>query len=325
MDSFTKIFYQNPDPVIEEILNKKSFLDLEDSDDLRNWYEAWTELNEIVANQSQLYQVYRWNYLQLINGIHILVNDTVMEVRDNETSKSVQTVLNGYAINMISLGSDLIEFLRGFHRHLSKRGCDVLTEFEQTANREFDDNFYYALLGELRNQAQHGQLLISTYKTEDGSLKACFDLEQIKGARLIKMNGKVRNRIDAAIRQLYDAQSPFARLSLTNALDAFHLSVSKLYLSFLEKLLPYAVEQVEATQKMIGHNRKLVREFPDGVLYLPLLENRTLHVIDAKPQSLIDCITDDIIHAKDDYADAKQKVEIWKGLIRPSKPATSSA
>ena len=84
----------------------------------------------------------------------------------------------------------MIDYLRSYYRHLRKQGINVLNDFELMANSLFDSNYYYSLLGELRNQAQHGQLLVSMYRTEAGELKACFDLEQLHRPRLYRMRDK---------------------------------------------------------------------------------------------------------------------------------------
>ena len=169
---FLSIPYQEPNPVVEEIMQSGSYLDLNDNQSLSEWFNDWIELSEIATNQSQLYHQYRWNYLQLINGIQAMLSDEIISTHDNGTNQTPQIVINGYVINFVSSGDNLIDYLRSYYRHLRKQGINVLNDFELMANSLFDSNYYYSLLGELRNQAQHGQLLVSMYRTEAGELKS---------------------------------------------------------------------------------------------------------------------------------------------------------
>lgn len=297
MNSFTLYSNQNPSPLVESILNEGAYLDLSENAEIDDWFNVWTDLNETVSAQSHLHRVYRWNYLQLTRGVHALANDTIASVADNATGEPPEIALNGYVMNMISSGSDLIKLARDLHNHLNKRGFSVLEKFELITSQELKDNFYFALLRELRNHAQHGQLLVSTYFNEDGLLKACFDLEQIKRARLIKKSKSVTEKIDAIIQQIYDSGGTVARLSFTHTIDAFHMNVLKLYICFLKALLPFASQQEEKAQGIIEAAREIIKESPDGTPYLPLMEGKTLHLVNADPKSLVNCIQNDLDRA----------------------------
>ena len=248
----------------------------------------WTEMARAVTDIHQLYHLYLWNLRQLLEGVRFSTNDQIIALRDNGTAESGRIIVNGYVMNVISYGVNLIESLRGFAKHEKQRGFTDAQRFEQVAKDEFDSNILYAIMSGLRNYAQHGQLLVSLYCGEYNCDRACFDLHQLSEPFLIKKRSLIIKKIQFLINQIEAEGSSPARLSLTYCIDSFNLSVHSLYSQFLRIFQTHIEDCAKLVNEKYKCEPRHIAKTPDNVSISILLdEDSTAHLHAGEPDQLI--------------------------------------
>lgn len=156
----------------------------------------WIPLSGALTSVDQLFDVYLWNYRQLTHGILMFDSGIVDGTTDNGTGMADRITVNAYAMNYVSNGVNLVEFLEAFCNAAKKDGYAEAQVFIDDLRREYDGNFNYALAHTLRNHAQHGQLIVSLCPDDNDRQHAGFDLYQLRNPIFFTNKELFEKRID---------------------------------------------------------------------------------------------------------------------------------
>lgn len=257
MDTFSQYRFTDSDSWIQDLIDEGRYFEYENSPELIEWINVDRFNTEI----NQLFRVYLWNYGQLVSGIKMYTNGVVEEVIDNGSDLPDNIIINGYAMNFVSAGMDLIKFLTSFCNS-SSNDFSYSDEFIKNTNKEFDTGLCYAMVAKLRDFAQHGQLIISEYCDTEGRKCIAFDLAQLLDPMFFNLSGAAKNRIKKAYEELSAITDGPVRISFPLTVDSFHVSVCKLYLDFIQNFLAHAEKVASAAQDILDSSEGKLLDNP---------------------------------------------------------------
>lgn len=309
MDAFTRYKFSDVDKWLMPFIEAERFFEYGSEPDL----EHWLELSRLVLDAQQLFEIYLWNYSQLVNGLHIYANGVVCEVLDNGSQQSDLIRVNGYTMNYISSGINLVNFLSAWCTHERKWGFGSCEAFKKLTNVEFDNNLNYALAYSLRNYSQHGQLIVSMHKDNGIDKQICFDLYQLLNPMFVDMNAKAERRMEELLEFLENRQDGVIRLSYTCLIDSFHQSICHLYCDFLKMLHPYVGDCMEKAQSVLDNSNERVLFDNERGFFSILLskqdEDYIAHLLIGKPEELASSLTANLETASKELAIAESNLE----------------
>lgn len=258
MDTTTQFSANALNPEIAVLIDNGRCFDYDTCAELQHW----TELSRFVTDVSQLFHVYRWNYAQLIRGIDIYTNGELEDVRDNGTLEPVEIIVNGYTMNMISSGRALVEFAEAFCDHATKQGLLKDNFLSGKLKNEFDSNFYYILACSLRDQSQHGQLIVSSTEDLNGALSLGFDIYQLINPAHFTVKTPFKTKAQNILSTLQNRSNGPVTLSYAASIDAINESYSRLFSEFLEQVKPLF-------QKASSEAEEFLAKSPDRIIDNP--------------------------------------------------------
>ena len=87
--------------------------------------------------------------------------------------------------------------------------------FENLLKALFDRGGVYALLTKLRDEAQHGQPLVSLYSDKQGAFRAAFDIDQLMKPEHFSIKGLLKQIIEDKLSQMDELDARHHRISYT--------------------------------------------------------------------------------------------------------------
>lgn len=286
MDAVTRYKFSDVDEWLVPFIETGRYFEFGSEPDL----EHWLELSRLLTDVQQLFEVYLWNYSQLTNGLRIFTNGVVREVRDNGSRHSNRIRVNGYTMNCISNGINLVNFLSALCAHEGKSGFSSCKAFKKLTSDEFDNNLNYAIAYSLRNYSQHGQLIVSMHKDNGVDEQVCFDVYQLLNPAFVDMNAIAEKKMRELLEFLENRQDGVARLAYTSLIDSFHQSICHLYHEFLRMLHPYVCDCMSKAQHVLDSSKEKNLLDKDGgslsILLEKLNEDYVAHLLIGKPEQL---------------------------------------
>lgn len=304
---------------IEGLIEKGLYLECEQEDDIFRWIKVDRWLTDL----HQLYQVYLWNYQQLMNGVTVDMQGEVSAVFDNQTTSSKLIQVNGYSMNCISSGVNLITFVESFLKHEGKTyGFEGIGTFKAKTQEEYDSNFNYAFGYLLRNYSQHGNLIVSMYPGENGADRICFDPFQLSNPSGVGVKAEMRKKLEKLLSTLSAVPEDVIRLSFRGLIHSFHKSVCSLYSAFFSIVQEYfsqintkAISHLSATKSIIQQDKNGASFF---VVLLNVDEMLETHVIMGEPQGLMECFRKYQNEVQMELDQAEINLEIFKKSFKPT-------
>lgn len=137
-------------------------------------------------------------------------------------------------MNAVGSGVNLVRTMEAVASSLEKEPWSVKDNFNAEVAEIIDTNLAYSLMDELRNYASHGQLIVSVYLEADGSLRAAFDVEQLRNPIFIETKRRVKEQLLSVSLALNRIDTGPIYLSYCLSMDSFAEAVASLYLRWLE-------------------------------------------------------------------------------------------
>ena len=230
MDSFTKGRLEQVNPEYYQAVCQCEELPLSG----RLLAKSYHDLTQGLDGLHQLYRSCCWNYRKLMSGVDISDDDQINKCASKGNSKEMGELyfdVNCYVANFISSGMCLVEALRTFAKEDLYEGEDS-AGFNKFVNDLYDSNARYRFVSELRNYVQHGQLVVSIYRSES-SYKACFDINQLIKPCHFTIKRSYRDLLQDISVQLDDVRATFERIAIKPMLLDYYASVQTIYDHFL--------------------------------------------------------------------------------------------
>lgn len=316
MDSFFQTKVENAADWLQDAIDNEIFFVCQTGDSIHHWVET----DRFLTDTRQYFHVFIWNYQQLRKGIDMYFSGQVKNVLDNGTSEKNEIKINGYTMNYVSSGIDLVNLVDSYLKHERNAfGFNDYEEFEKLKQDEHADNLLYALAYAMRNFSQHGNLLVSCELT-DTDLKIGFDLHQLLNSHNSNLKKCTKERFEALSNKLFlfDSWRPY--ISYPNVIESLYVSVCKLYLGFL-KIAKKHIEKISTEAvKYVEENNTLCPVDPNGnkaIIYILEEEPGNLHFIEGSPDNLKTCMKGLIEEAEKHCLEAEKNLEEVKTHFRP--------
>lgn len=252
----------------------------------------WILLSGALTSVDQLFDVYLWNYRQLTHGILMFDSGIVDGTTDNGTGMADRITVNAYAMNYVSNGVNLVEFLEAFCNAAKKDGYAEAQVFIDDLRREYDGNFNYALAHTLRNHAQHGQLIVSLCPDDNDRQHAGFDLYQLRNPIFFTNKKLFEKRIDIYQKIIESVCSGSVKLSFYCEVTAIHESICQLTSNFIDAVSRYYEDcsgEIEETYKLLPEY--VIRDGGGGVFSI-FIDDQTddseAHLLIGDPKEMLD-------------------------------------
>ena len=236
---------------------------------------------QMMEDRWQLFEMFCWNYDRYSEGLESYVNDCVMTaVRCAGVEQVFQRTridVNCFAVNLISSGVTLTESLRCFMRAEVDEGNPDRQQFENWLEDLFDKGGVYALLAKLRDEAQHGQPLVSLYVDERGRFRACFDLDQLMNPEHFTIKGSFKRLMKDKLNQMDDLDARHHRLSYTWCMERYFIEVMEVVATFYSCSSAYIQEGDKLLYDCIKANPACCGELKDGRKVIWVLDGEVAH------------------------------------------------
>lgn len=248
----------------------ESLHSIELTDEERAVLTGYLDLTRDVIEANQLFEVFYFNFQNLINSFELKLNDTVVRKEHCPPYDSEIIAVNALIINLISSAKTLTEFLRTTNKS---------DEFNQEVSKIYDSNYGYRVLINLRNFMQHGHLPVSFQEN-----RYCFDFKQILKAPHFNFNAQLVEDMRSFLDILETPEKPLANLALTITLANFVVQVIDIhrkYLFYIQKDISLSYEKF---QKIISDNPKLVCDYNatfNGYVLFDMDDN-SIHALNSK-------------------------------------------
>lgn len=198
--------------------------------------------------------------------------------------------------NIISAGKSLIDYLQA-----CSKGDGTFLAFDKLRTSKYSEREAYCLLYELRNYAQHGQLIVATYYYND-KVRACFDLFQLKEPLFYTPSKKVESLLNAGI-ELIESIDGSPKLSFGSYMDQCNSDIRELYLEFLKCFKTKANQATKELFSFLCKNRHFLISLPSGGKGLFYKQDDKLHLIEGLEEKLTEvpyriCFNEAKMHCK---------------------------
>lgn len=308
MDTCTQYKLSDVDEWLPHLIESGRYFKFGEQEDI----EHWLSLSRTINDMHQLFQLFLWNYRQMENGIYVCANGMINKIVDNESLQPENIAANGYVMNYISSGINLVNFLTSICSHESKHGFDAGNKFIEATNMLFDDNPTYAISYMLRNHSQHGQLIVSMFGDNNHNKFLCFDLYQLLNPIFVGLNSQTKRKISTLLEEMHERNDGVVRLPFADLVDSFYEIICNLYHGFLRILMPYVESCTKSAESALFE--KVDNFFLDethkmfyAFLVKPRGDDYEAHLITRLPSQLLEDVTRAAQEALDALAAAKVK------------------
>lgn len=285
MDIFTVGSYNDLNPETKSMIDSAEPL-ANDSSSIAVKYQ---EATRFIAESSQLYLLFDWNFHQLTDGIRITENDILLSADGKTGELDYRITVNGYTINLVSSGINFIQALEAFPNHIEADKQNHFDSFHSFRSCKFDQDVLYALFYSMRNFAQHQQLLVSIHRDND-EYRACFDLDQLSNPILYSMKSKESGTLQKLKEMVaaYSASPP--RLGYCYSIDRFNLTVRSIYNAFLNSLAQYAEDLRNEMKRSFFLHPKAFFSLPNGERAAVYYSENACHILTNLEHDPVDAI-----------------------------------
>lgn len=236
---------------------------------------------QMMEDRWQLFEMLCWNYDRYSEGLESYVNDCIMTTARcasvEEAFQRTRIDANCFATNLISSGVTLAESLRCFISTEMEEGDSGRQQFEGWLKALFDKGGVYALLAKLRDEAQHGQPLVSLYLDEQGKLRAAFDLDQLMRPERFSIKGSLKRLMEEKLNQMDELDAPHHRISYTWCMERYFIEVMEVVAAFYSCSSAYIQEGDKLLYGCIKANPACCGELKDGRKVIWVLDGEVAH------------------------------------------------
>lgn len=155
-------------------------------------------------------------------------------------------------------------------------------------------------MDELRNYASHGQLIVSVYSEVDGSLRAAFDVEQLRSPIFIQQKPRVQEQLSSVADALNDIEDGPAYLSYCLCMDSFFEAIARLYRKWLQRYRPLIERITGEASDLYRKNSENIRCYSNGLVFSVVMEGAEAHLIEGRPEDTL-CLYLGMLDAAQEY------------------------
>lgn len=277
MDSFNVIRVED---VSDELLNAINPIEpLSDEHASAAWRSIKTA--QMMEDRWQLFEMFCWNYERYSEGLESYVNDRVMTTTHcasvEQAFQRTRIDVNCYCTNLISSGVTLVESLRCFMKCELGESNSSFQQFESMLKGMFDKGGVYALMTKLRDEAQHGQALVSLYVDEQGRFRAAFDLDQLMKPEHFSIKGLLKRMMQDKLDQMDKLDARHHRISYTWCMERYYIEVLEVVAAFYSCSAHYIQETDRLLRDCIEANPACCGQLKDGHKIILVLKGETAH------------------------------------------------
>lgn len=236
---------------------------------------------QMMNDRWQLFEMFCWNYDRYAEGLESYLDDRVVtRACCNDADFAFQRTrvdVNCFAANLISLGVTLTESLRCFMRVEVGEDDAECQCFDGRLKELFDKRGVYSLLTKLRDEAQHGQPLVSLYLDGQGGFRAAFDLDQLKRPELFSVKGILKELMEDKVVQMNELDAQRHRLSYTWCMERYFLEALKVVAFFYSCSSAHIQKTDKDLYDCIESNPAYCGELSDGRKMVCVCEGDVAH------------------------------------------------
>ena len=277
MDSFNVIRVED---VSDELLNVVNSIEpLSDEHAPVAWRSIKTA--QMMEDRWQLFEMFCWNYERYSEGLESYVSDCVMTTAHcasvERAFQRTRIDANCFATNFVSSGVTLTESLRCFMKYEIGESDSSFQQFESMLKGMLDKGGVYALMTKLRDEAQHGQALVSLYVDEQGRFRAAFDLDQLMKTEHFSIKGLLKRVMQDKLDQMDKLDARHHRISYTWCMERYYIEVLEVVAAFYS----YSADYIQETDKLlydcIEANPACCGQLKDGRKIILVLDGEAAH------------------------------------------------
>lgn len=236
---------------------------------------------QMMEDRWQLFEMFCWNYERYSEGLESYVNDCVITTAPCESvEKAFQRTridANCFATNLVSSGATLTESLRCFMKVEVGENDSSFHQFESMQKEMFDKGGVYALMTKLRDEAQHGQALVSLYVDEQGRFRAAFDLDQLMKPEHFSIKGLLKRLMQDKLDQMDMLDARHHRISYTWCMERYYIEVLEVAAAFYSCSTDYIQETDKLLYDCIEANPACCGQLKDGRKVIWVLDGEMIH------------------------------------------------
>lgn len=113
----------------------------------------------------------------------------------------------------------------------------------------------------MRDYAQHGHLLA----TIDNNKRYCFDLEQILSYPHFQHNSLLKKEMEKLKEDIFEYYNAHPRICLTLTLAQFNLSVTRIYMDFMNTIEKQLLKSIDEIKKILNMYPNIVYKSKDNL------------------------------------------------------------
>lgn len=239
------------------------------------------ETAQMMEDRWQLFEMFCWNYNMYSEGLKSYVNDRVMTMAHctsvDQAFQRTRVDVNCFATNLISSGVTLSESLRCFMNQELDEGDSNRQRFEDWLKALFDKGGVYAMLTKLRDEAQHGQPLVSLYSDGLGAFRAAFDLDQLMNPKHFSIKGLLKQIMEDKLSQMNELDARHHRISYTWCMEKYFIEVMEVVDTFYSCSSAYIQEVDNLLYDCIEANPECCGDLKDGRKAVWVLDGDMAH------------------------------------------------
>ena len=183
-----------------------------------NLIESYLEIGRCFTEICQLFDMFRFNLLNMKHYFTLNCNDTTKRNLDFESSDII--AINALVTNYLSSAKTLTDSIEVFIKEKMSK-CDHEKFKKEHISKEYDDCFSYRFLYFLRNYSQHGHPPVSL-----ATDRLSFDIGQISKTPNFNFSLKEKNMLDNIKNEIRE-RGGYERIVFTYYLnDSKHYSPS---------------------------------------------------------------------------------------------------
>lgn len=279
MDSFNVIRVED---ISDELLN---VIDSIESIDDEHVSAAWRSIKtaQMMEDRWQLFEMFCWNYERYSEGLESYVSDRVMTTTHCESVEQAfqrtRIDVNCYCTNLISSGVTLVESLRCIMKCELGESNSSFQQFESMLKGMIDKGGAYALMTKLRDEAQHGQALVSLYADDQGRFRAAFDLDQLMNPEHFSIKGLIKRIMQDKLDQMDKLDARHHRISYTWCMERYYIEVLEAVAAFYSCSADYIQETDKLLCDCIGANSACCGQLNDGRKIIWVINGGAAHTL----------------------------------------------
>lgn len=277
MDSFNAIRIED---ISDELLNLINSIE-----PVANEYSsvAWKSIKtaQMMEDRWQLFEMFCWNYERYSEGLESHVNDCVITTAYCESVEQAfqrtRIDANCFAANLVSSGVTLTESLRCFMKIEIGESDSEAQRFGAMMKGMFDKGGVYALMSKLRDEAQHGQALVSLYVGKQGEFRAAFDLDQLMESKHFSIKGPLKRLMQDKLDQMNKLDARHHRISYTWCMERYFIEVLEVVAAFYSCSAAYIQETDKLLYDYVEAHPACCGQLKDGRKVIMVLDDEMAH------------------------------------------------